>query len=119
MQISNSGAFHTYSKGAARGAVDAQARLQKPQDQAKSSDAYRTAEGQAAASQPPAVVPHEAAAQQQGAAFWDESMVRGRLADQDSAFASQRQALAQYTQVAAQPMDTTSEVEVLGIDVYA
>lgn len=120
MHISSSGPFHSYAKDVARSAGEARARLQKPQEQANSSESYQTKAEPVSESLPQATSPAEVTPGAMFPSAIDEALIRGRMADQDSASASKRLAITQYTQIATQTMETASPtVEVLGIDVYA
>jgi hypothetical protein len=122
MQISNSGSFPYSPRGAHAGSADAQvtrARLQKTNDQREFPDSRHIEENPSPVSSQTAMAPVEVTAQHLASAALDEAMIRGRLADNESASAGNRQAIAHYSQVAAQSVEPVSDIEVLGIDVYA
>jgi hypothetical protein len=122
MQISNSGSFTYSPKGVHTGSADTQAaraRLQKPSGQREFSDSRHIEENPSPVSSQTAMAPVEVTAQHLASAALDEAMIRGRLANNESAYAGNQQAIAHYSQVAAQSIEPVSGIEVLGIDVYA
>jgi hypothetical protein len=118
MQIANSGAFNHFTKRVHTGAetLAERARLKKASQQQDPAETHRIEQGSPPA---PALAPIESTAVPLATAAMDESLIRGRLADNESSYASHQQAIAQYSQVAAQSSEPKTEVEVMGIDVYA